>query len=523
MAIGSGYNLSVPSDGTPINKIANLGDVIIKDVVLTTRSGFSASLLKMISSVEIFEDVNFNSLSGSIVFVDSLSLVTHAPIIGDEKISISFYTPGQDDQSQKEITLTMRVYKCMKTPIGANDKSAFVTLDFVSPEFFLNTQVKFSASYRDMPYSEMAKKIFEDQIAKNIQKDPMFFSGSAFYNKPQETYSPSFFDYKTEGNKTVVFPYWSPFYAINWLANRSHGIVDEKIASDYLFFQQLNGIYNFAPISYFKSRPVVASYTRVPSDKTKEMLQYKNIQELSVLSYADKMRDVAAGVYASSYKTFDITKKTIEFGVFNYFDTFYRTVHTEDAPRIISSDLNKSGVSNPLITEESYSFGGSPNNSNVYSDRLASYVKVLPKKSNKFGNDSNYQHESMIDNDQYENYVLLRQSLINQIGSIIVQIKVLGDSRRRIGDMIELLIPSMEDPAGIETGFEYDRYLSGNYMVTKINHSFTHNNYELIMTLVKDSYAQPIGNIKQQAETVTLSDNSRSIGAVSPKYINPTI
>lgn len=112
---------------------------------------------------------------------------------------------------------------------------------------------------------------------------------------------------------------------------------------------------------------------------------------------------------------------------------------------------------------------------------------------------------------------------MNQLGAITVQIKVLGDSRRRIGDMVELLIPSMEDPSGVESGFEYDRYLSGNYMITKINHSFSHNNYELIMTLVKDSYAQPLSNIKQESESITLSDNSKSIGAISSKHTNPMV
>lgn len=500
---------------TPSNKIANLGDIIIKDVVITTRSGLSVSILKLISSVEIYEDIHFNSLSGTVSFVDSLALVTHAPIIGDEKISISFYTPGQTDQSHKEITLMMRVYKCTRNNIGSSDKNAFVTLDFVSPEFFVNTQVKFSTSFKDMPYSDMAKKIFEDYIVKVVKKDPMFASGPAFSNQSQESYSPSFFEYKTEGNKAVVLPYWSPFYAINWLANRSHGLIDGKLGCDYLFFQQLNGVYNFVPLSYFKNREVVASYTRIPGDKTREMLQYKNIQEFTILNYADKMQDVSSGVYASSYKAFDITKKTVEINLYNYFESFYNTVHTEDAPSMKSNDFNKSGVPNPLITAESFSFGGSQNNGDTYSTRMASYAKILPKKSNKFGKSANYKHESMIDNDGYENYVLTRQSLMNQLSTIIVQIKVLGDSRRRIGDMVELLIPSMEDPAGVENGFEYDRYLSGNYMVTKINHSFTHNNYELIMTLVKDSYAQPLSNIKQQGESFTLSDGSKSIGAES--------
>lgn len=507
---------------TPTDKIAYLGDVIIKDVVLTTRSGLSTSLLGLMSSIEIYEDIYTNSLSGTLIFIDSLSLVTHAPIVGDEKLSVKFYTPGQTNQPHKEITLTMRVYKCTRNNIGDIDKSSFVTLDFVSPEFFVNTQVKFSASFKDLPYSEMVKKIFENYVVKNVEKDPMFSSGPAFYNTPQEAYSPIFADYKTEGNKTVVFPYWSPFYAINWIANRSHGIVDNKFACDYLFFQQLNGTYNFAPLSYFKSRPVVASYTRIPGDKTKELLQYRNIEELIILGYGDKLKDVASGVYSSSYKAIDLTKKTIEFGAFNYFDAFYKTIHTEDAPKEISSGMNKSSGPNPLITEETYNFSGAQSSFNVYGDRLASYIKILPKKSNKFGDSNDYQHESMVDNDQYENYVLLRQSLMNQLGSITIQIKTLGDSRRRVGDMVELLIPSMEDPTDLQAGFEYDRYLSGNYMITKINHSFAHNNYELIMTLVKDSYSQPISNTKQQSETLTLSDNSKSIGQVKTKqHRNP--
>jgi hypothetical protein len=296
------------------------------------------------------------------------------------------------------------------------------------------------------------------------------------------------------------------------LANRSHSIVDNKFGCDYLFFQQLNGTYNFVPLSYFKTKDVVASYTRIPSDKTREMMQYKNIQEFTILNYADKMRDVSSGVYASSYKAFDITKKTIDMSLFNYFNTFYSTLHTEDAPTTKTGGFNRSEVSNPLITKESFSFGGSQNNGDVYSTKLASYTKILPKKSNKFGNSTNYKHDSMIDNEGYENYALIRQSLMNQLNTVMVQIKVLGDSRRRIGDIVELLIPSMEDPAGVEQGFEYDRYLSGNYMITKINHAFTHNNYELIMTLVKDSYSQPLSNIKQQGETFTLSDGSKSIG-----------
>jgi hypothetical protein len=43
----------------------------------------------------------------------------------------------------------------------------------------------------------------------------------------------------------------------------------------------------------------------------------------------------------------------------------------------------------------------------------------------------------------------------------------------------------------------YDPYISGNYMITKINHSFTHDNYDIIMTLAKDSYSSPLPDKKE--------------------------
>ena len=202
------------------------------------------------------------------------------------------------------------------------------------------------------------------------------------------------------------------------------------------------------------------------------------------------MREIVSGVYANNALVVDIFGKTSSTELYTYFTQRDRLPSISKYPLVskLTDDL---------------------------SFNVTAYQKYYPKHS--------FRYDTLEDNDEMEIVSTRRQSQMNQFKTNTLTILVNGDSNRRVGDMVELLIPSMEDPSGIEKDFEYDRYLSGNYMVTKINHSFTHNNYELIITLVKDSYAQPLSNVKQDGETVTLSDNSKSISAVTPKYTNPMV
>jgi hypothetical protein len=132
-----------------------------------------------------------------------------------------------------------------------------------------------------------------------------------------------------------------------------------------------------------------------------------------------------------------------------------------------------------------------------FSDNILSYIKVLPKNSYKF--------DGIEDNEEHERYALLRQSQMNQMNCVTLTIKVMGDSRRRVGDMIYVELPSPESLNATGKGLNNDgndKYLTGNYLITKINHSFTHNDYELIMTISKDSYRASTPDQKVQDNTV---------------------
>ena len=449
-----------------LDKLNRPGDIVIRDITITTPTGATVSLWNLIFSVDIYEDMYSNSLSGSIVFGDSIALSNHLPIVGNERLKITFYTPGQENQSHKEIELNMIVYKIHKANV--TDKAMVTVLDFVSEEFFTNSMVRFSASYKNMTYSEMAEKIFQQNIAEPVIRNRQKFNYSPA-NKQE--YNISFTALGTEGAKTVVFPYWSPFYAINWLANKSYTTISppdsgsagdrwyaDKKAADYLFFQQLTGNYMFAPVSYFKAQQPVAKYKYVLADKQNDALMFDNIEEITIVSLNNKLQDVSTGVYSSVLNTLDMSKKKIGGDFYRYREKFVQTQHTDSQP-LVSGRLDN------------------------FSDNILSYIKVLPKNSYKF--------DGVEDNEEHEKYALLRQSQMNQMNCITLQITVKGDSRRRVGDMIYLELPSPEALNGTGKGLNndgYDKYLTGNYLITKINHSFGHNDYDLVMTVSKDSY-----------------------------------
>jgi len=438
-------------------KLAAPGDLIIEDVTLTSASGFSLSIWNLIYSVELYEDIYSNSLSGTILFGDSLALSRHLPLVGEEKVKIVFYTPGQEDQPQKKIELNMRAYKISQRVELGSDKAVMIGLEIVSEEFFQNTTIKFSKSFSSLTYGDMVQNIFDEYINPAVQE-----AGVEIRTDSERVHI-----FPTDGARNAVIPYWSPFYTINWIANKCCAATNQSMA-DYMFFQSLDGSYQFMPLSYFKGMPVTASYTFTPPDKTKDLLAFSNLKSFSILNVGNRMQDIGTGVFSSLLTTFDMNTKKIESNIYRYSSNYTDVDHIDKYP-IVPSTLDK------------------------YSDKLMSYRKVLAKNS--------YRYDNLEDNETHDLYSLNRQSLLNQLNTIVVQATASGDSRRRVGDIVELKLVSQEDTA--KKSDPYDPYMSGNYMITKINHSFTHDDYDIIMTLAKDSYASPLPDKKESQLKVT--------------------
>jgi len=450
--------ISESSQGVSVYSLMKSGDIVIDEIIITSCNGFKFSLRVAMQQIIIYEDIYNNSLSGSIIILDGLNLAKHLPIIGNEDLTVTFYTPGQPNQALNKIELNLKIYQISQREKAGTENQILMTLQFVSKEFFNNNTVKFSQSYTNMTYGHMVNEIFKtyflDQTSPTLETDKI-----------------NLFLHQTFGKKSLVVPFWSPLYTINWISNRSYmiGSSGERLA-DFMFYQTIDGKYNFYPMSYLKTKDSVATYRHVPSDSSEGVKLMDNATNFIIVDSGDKMKDVGSGTFASSLTTIDVTKKQIENSVFNYKKSFNNLAHVAKHPLI------------PAIQDK-------------FSDKSMSYRKIQPKHS--------YRYDKVKDIDNYDEYILYRQSLMNQLNSITIRIDAPGDSRRRVGDIVEFEMTSTEDVSKkIE---KTDPYISGRYMVTKIAHYLRTEEYIMVMTLSKDSYDNPIADVKE-ASLETLSN-----------------
>ncbi len=121
-----------------------------------------------------------------------------------------------------------------------------------------------------------------------------------------------------------------------------------------------------------------------------------------------------------------------------------------------------------------------------------------------------------------ERRVQKRDSQLQQLDNIRLTIKVNGDSSLRVGDICNVKIPSAVDS---ENAKDYDAWLNGKYMMTKIKHVFDDERYTQEIQIRKDGFEQPLPAAQELADFLADADNGNAttaalIGELSAKDAN---
>ena len=96
------------------------------------------------------------------------------------------------------------------------------------------------------------------------------------------------------------------------------------------------------------------------------------------------------------------------------------------------------------------------------------------------------------DNSNYKDWVLNRESLEQQIETNKIILSDLpGNSKRRIGDVVHLTYPSPRPLTEEDPDFE-DKYISGNYLVTSVQHFLTKQDYVMNLELSRNFYPESL-------------------------------
>jgi len=415
------------------------GDVSIEEMVIVTRSGVSVDIYNSFLSMDLYESIYNFYLEGVISFMDTKNIKNLLPLVGDENLRISFSTPGKN-----VVTRTFSV-RGMGSSFPTTTKNEMIhQLYITSRSYVIDMVTKVSRSYKNLERTKIIESIYNDYLysldTENILKLNVIPS--------------------TNGPTSIVIPYWNPFKAISKIANHCEYMNN----CDYMFYETLDSV-NFYPMSFLKKQQASASYF-YPETATSTVGSSPDFTyELrKILNYAvaeqmnEKYDNVFKGMYSGTNLCFDSTYKKMTKSVYAYFKDFDDTDHIEKFPTL------------PRIRDE-------------YSTNFLSSIYKTDTSSFLY---DDLQSHNMIKNNMFK-----RNNHISHMSFQKMNINVYGDTDRRCGELVEVIIPSKE-PISSPSQDKDDKYLSGKYMITSISHQITRKEHVISMDLSRDSLPQAI-------------------------------
>ena len=256
-------------------------------------------------------------------------------------------------------------------------------------------------------------------------------------------------------------------------------------------------------------------------------LEYFGVDRYEIRSSFKTLENLGNGMYGSKLIAYDPVRMKYDEIKFDYYkkegepetervdeETGVTEISTDptqakdDSQRIfadfIATDIHpKDRTQNKLISEKSDYLG-----SNEASIRLATTTKehdvmfISPPSpaapnfetvSTSIGVTSKTFKDNDAKPNKVENWLLQRDAQIQEFDNIIVAFTVSGNSSRHVGDLVRFEIPSSIPPdtgmGAIDVGHQL---YSGYYLISKIHHSISSEEYTTDLELIKNSFAKRI-------------------------------
>ena len=98
------------------DEMPRAGDFKVDAVSITTSTGLVVDLLGAMMHITFFESIENSTITGEMLIVDSVNLVSTGPIIGQEFVKLKLKTPGmKGEDGIIDFTKNVLVVTSMKT------------------------------------------------------------------------------------------------------------------------------------------------------------------------------------------------------------------------------------------------------------------------------------------------------------------------------------------------------------------------------------------------------------------------
>ena len=453
------------------DEIRSVGDFNLATAEIITSAGNKINIVHSnIVHINLFEDIQKNSLTGEIMLQDSAGFVSEAPIIGQEYLRLKIKTPSLNNERDIiDFTKNVFIINSIQNRTEEGNNVSLYLLTFSSSEIAKNQRTKITGSLSGT-YSNIVKQML-DKV--NCQKK--------IFLEP------------TRGVKRIVAPNIRPFDVIKMALSSSSSAISDNFSPSYLFFETFEG-YHFRSLASMYAQPISQTYTTyVPGSKVDRGIvnietELGNIIDYEIVDNSNSLFNSTTGVLASKLIVHNIYSKSFEEYTYNYFDNFSKEKH-------ITSYHDKKQF--PIFSDVTVEKGGARS-----SDFPARTYLTSISQSETDTNNTTVDGTEPYAAPDPQNTLQERSSTINQLEKgLILNISTHGNTSLNAGDIVKLDIPLT---ASIKTSEnrKNDRFYQGVFLIKKIKHEFDFGikKHGSILTLVKDSLPEKLEGPKDQYE-----------------------
>jgi len=413
--------------------------------------------------INIYESIFQPCMTADITLIDADNMVANLPIIEGNVIELELACNEQDKIQQQvdgsDIRCVMEVIKITARVKTSQQDVQTYNIKCASVGWGNNVRDRVSRAFKNMTYANMVSEIFNEKF----MNDKITGLSGKF---PTDDYKTLDIE-STQGEYSVVIPWWKPITCFNLFAGRSQSSAN-KDAVNYFFWECKDNFHFRSIESIMKDGPSATYYVKLQNIEKDDPKNYMNIFNYSYEDTGDVLLYGMNGTLGSRMITHDIvTKQITDHSPTGFYSLDYNVTgegfdYTEEFTKLAHTDEDGEGL---IDTDVSTTFSYDPGN-----------TRLLVQGKHKL------QYEGVKD-DKCEEW--LRQRIMQKplLKYIRMTISTLGNFQRKCGEVIKIELPSPE----LEKG-KYDARMTGNYLVTSVRRIFKPSKHEIVMEVIKDCF-----------------------------------
>jgi hypothetical protein len=298
---------------------------------------------------------------------------------------------------------------------------------------------------------------------------------------------------ETKNQDKIVMPNISPFKAIGLVSKRALPKYGQGVG--YYFYETTKGFYfqswenMCAQYARIENTPV-QTYVYQPRNitdpdveelgETKIEQDLKSVEEYKFINtFHDTAAAQALGTYGHRVISYNLYSKAFKTTDYHYHDQFDKTVHAD-----YTNDLGLTGT-NPQIRDNPVDY----DNLGV-SDYAESLVSLSPTTQFLHNEETGSYGTDVADDGKFDG---IRNAQRMQVtAGTTIEMTVPGQTQIMPGLIIDFEIRPVETEGQTADKKAYDPQYSGRYVITKVRHRITKQDYKMVFECKKDSVRESL-------------------------------